>query len=52
MLAFTNDVQHWRKKDQLVGVSVRSIIVNVFVQVSLQFQVYSRGRSSRIHICS
>ncbi|KAG8895109.1 hypothetical protein FRC01_012561, partial [Tulasnella sp. 417] len=33
MLAFSSDIAHWRKRDELVGVSVRSIIVNVFVQV-------------------
>ncbi|KAG8907053.1 hypothetical protein FRB99_005430 [Tulasnella sp. 403] len=33
VLAFTNDVQHWRKRDELVGVSVRTILVNVFVQI-------------------
>jgi len=32
MLAFTNDVSHWRKKNEMVGVSVRTIILNVFVQ--------------------
>jgi len=33
MLAFTNDVAHWRTKKELVGVSLRSILVNVFVQL-------------------
>lgn len=34
-LAFSSDVQHWRKKDKdLVGVSLRTILTNVFVQVS------------------
>ncbi|KAI9467040.1 cleft lip and palate associated transmembrane protein [Lactarius psammicola] len=32
MLAFKSDVSHWRKKDELTGVSVR-IITNVFVQL-------------------
>ncbi|KAH7105385.1 cleft lip and palate transmembrane 1 [Auriculariales sp. MPI-PUGE-AT-0066] len=33
MLAFKSDVQHWRKKEELVGVSVRTIVTNVFVQL-------------------
>lgn len=32
MLAFKSDVSHWRKKQELVGVSVRTIVANVFVQ--------------------
>lgn len=33
-LAFSSDVKHWRKKDKdLVGVSLRSIITNVVIQV-------------------
>ncbi|PVF99354.1 cleft lip and palate transmembrane 1 [Serendipita vermifera] len=32
MLAFKNDVSHWRKKNELIGVSVRTIITNVVVQ--------------------
>jgi hypothetical protein len=33
-LAFSSDVSHWRKKDRdLVGVSLRTIITNVVVQV-------------------
>ncbi|GAA5996710.1 uncharacterized protein JCM10292_003152 [Rhodotorula paludigena] len=31
-LAFTSDVKHWRNKKELVGVSVRTILVNVFTQ--------------------
>ncbi|KAI0268232.1 cleft lip and palate associated transmembrane protein [Gloeopeniophorella convolvens] len=36
MLAFKSDVSHWRKKDELTGVSLRerrSIVTNVFVQI-------------------
>jgi len=33
MLAFTADVGHWRKKEELTGVSVRTIFTNVFVQI-------------------
>ncbi|KIY72108.1 cleft lip and palate associated transmembrane protein [Cylindrobasidium torrendii FP15055 ss-10] len=33
MLAFKNDVSHWREKKEMVGVSVRTIITNVFVQL-------------------
>ncbi|EIM85601.1 cleft lip and palate associated transmembrane protein [Stereum hirsutum FP-91666 SS1] len=33
MLAFSSDVSHWRKKDELTGVSVRYIVTNVFVQI-------------------
>ncbi|KAH6642256.1 cleft lip and palate transmembrane protein 1-domain-containing protein [Boeremia exigua] len=32
MLAFKNDVQHWRKKKDNVGTSVRTIVANVFMQ--------------------
>ncbi|KAI0368074.1 cleft lip and palate transmembrane 1 [Pilatotrama ljubarskyi] len=34
-LAFSSDVSHWRKKQELVGVSVRCalIVTNVFVQI-------------------
>lgn len=32
-LAFSSDVSHWRKKKELVGVSVRTILANVFVQL-------------------
>ncbi|KAF8827166.1 hypothetical protein HHX47_DHR5000692 [Lentinula edodes] len=33
MLAFKSDVSHWRQKKEMVGVSVRTIITNVFVQI-------------------
>jgi len=33
MLAFKSDVSHWRSQKELVGVSVRTIITNVFVQL-------------------
>ncbi|GAA6059022.1 hypothetical protein JCM10212_001247 [Sporobolomyces blumeae] len=32
-LAFTSDVKHWRNKKELTGVSVRTILVNVFTQL-------------------
>ncbi|KAH8919303.1 cleft lip and palate transmembrane 1 [Atractiella rhizophila] len=32
-LAFKNDIVHWRNKKELVGVSVRTIITNVVVQL-------------------
>ncbi|CAL1701068.1 unnamed protein product [Somion occarium] len=32
-LAFSSDVSHWRKKEELVGVSVRTIVTNVVVQI-------------------
>ncbi|KDR84065.1 hypothetical protein GALMADRAFT_236703 [Galerina marginata CBS 339.88] len=32
MLAFKSDVSHWRHKKEMVGVSVRTIVTNVFVQ--------------------
>ncbi|CAK5275314.1 unnamed protein product [Mycena citricolor] len=32
ILAFKSDVSHWRQKKEMVGVSVRTIITNVFVQ--------------------
>ncbi|TFY69424.1 hypothetical protein EVJ58_g405 [Rhodofomes roseus] len=33
MLAFSSDVSHWRHKQELVGVSVRTIVTNVVVQI-------------------
>jgi len=33
MLAFKSDVSHWRKKNELTGVSLRTIVTNVFVQL-------------------
>lgn len=33
MLAFKSDVSHWRAQKELVGVSVRTIITNVIVQI-------------------
>ncbi|PLW17605.1 hypothetical protein PCASD_17648 [Puccinia coronata f. sp. avenae] len=32
-LAFSSDVSHWRNKKELVGVSLRTILTNIFVQV-------------------
>ncbi|CAH7690356.1 cleft lip and palate transmembrane protein 1-domain-containing protein [Phakopsora pachyrhizi] len=32
-LAFSSDVTHWRNKKELVGVSIRTILSNIFVQV-------------------
>ncbi|GJE84973.1 cleft lip and palate associated transmembrane protein [Phanerochaete sordida] len=32
-LAFSSDVAHWRKKEELTGVSVRYIVTNVVVQI-------------------
>ncbi|RMZ90565.1 hypothetical protein DV736_g2230, partial [Chaetothyriales sp. CBS 134916] len=31
-LAFKNDIAHWRKKKDVIGTSVRTIIANVFMQ--------------------
>lgn len=33
MLAFGSDVAHWRQKQEMVGVSVRTIVTNVVVQI-------------------
>jgi hypothetical protein len=33
MLAFKNDVSHWRKKKDNVGTSLRTILANVFMQL-------------------
>jgi len=33
MLAFKSDVSHWRQKKEMTGVSVRTIVTNVFVQI-------------------
>lgn len=35
MLAFKNDVSHWRNKKDNVGVSVRTILANVFMQTTI-----------------
>ncbi|MBW0493351.1 hypothetical protein O181_033066 [Austropuccinia psidii MF-1] len=32
-LAFSSDVTHWRNKKELVGVSIRTILSNIFVQI-------------------
>ncbi|KAK4701167.1 hypothetical protein P7C70_g5067, partial [Phenoliferia sp. Uapishka_3] len=32
-LAFTSDITHWKNKKELVGVSVRTILTNCFVQL-------------------
>ncbi|KDQ17339.1 hypothetical protein BOTBODRAFT_105998, partial [Botryobasidium botryosum FD-172 SS1] len=46
-LAFTSDVSHWRKKEEMVGVSVRTIITNVFVQlVILLYLVDNNAQTS------
>ena len=31
-LAFKNDISHWRKKKDVIGTSVRTIVANVFMQ--------------------
>jgi hypothetical protein len=31
-LAFKNDISHWRKKKDIIGTSVRTILANVFMQ--------------------
>jgi len=36
MLAFSSDVSHWRNKKELIGVSVRTIITNVLVQLVIR----------------
>ncbi|CAI2180434.1 3776_t:CDS:10 [Funneliformis geosporum] len=32
-LAFKNDIAHWKNKEELTGVSVRSILLNIFFQL-------------------
>ncbi|CAG8521319.1 2070_t:CDS:2 [Acaulospora morrowiae] len=32
-LAFKNDISHWKNKKEMTGVSVRSILLNIFFQV-------------------
>jgi len=34
-LAFKNDISHWRKKKDIVGTSVRTILANVFMQATI-----------------
>ncbi|RCH80039.1 hypothetical protein CU098_003112, partial [Rhizopus stolonifer] len=33
MLAFKNDIQFWKKKENSTGISVRTLIVNIFFQI-------------------
>ena len=33
MLAFSSDVSHWRQKQELVGVSVRSVVVSYYLSL-------------------
>ena len=33
MLAFKNDIQFWKKKDNLKGLSIRAVLFNCFCQL-------------------
>jgi len=46
MLAFTSDVAHWRTKKELVGVSLRSILVNVFVQIVTTLYLFDNAEET------
>ncbi|RIB26894.1 cleft lip and palate transmembrane protein 1-domain-containing protein [Gigaspora rosea] len=42
-LAFKNDISHWRKKDEMTGVSVRSILLNIFFQVVILLYLFDNN---------
>ncbi|EIN10835.1 cleft lip and palate associated transmembrane protein [Punctularia strigosozonata HHB-11173 SS5] len=46
MLAFKNDVSHWRNKKELVGVSVRTIVTNVFVQIVILLYLLDNNKDT------
>ncbi|CAG8688894.1 35419_t:CDS:10, partial [Racocetra persica] len=42
-LAFKNDISHWRKKDEMTGVSVRSILLNIFFQLVILLYLFDNN---------
>ncbi|KAJ9109018.1 hypothetical protein QFC21_000344 [Naganishia friedmannii] len=50
-LAFSSDVSHWRKKDRdLVGVSLRSIVTNVVVQLIILLYLHDSAEETSFMI--
>lgn len=43
MLAFKNDIAHWRKKKDVVGTSVRSILANVLMQLVIFLYLFDNS---------
>lgn len=43
MLAFKNDVSHWRNTKSQVGVSLRTIITNVVVQLIITLYLFDNS---------
>lgn len=48
MLAFKNDVQFWRKKKSMAGLSVRSLVVNCFFQSVILAYLFDNDTSMMI----
>lgn len=46
MLAFKNDVQFWRKQEDLSGLSTRSILVNAIFQFIILLYLFEQGTST------
>ncbi|KAF9534114.1 cleft lip and palate associated transmembrane protein [Crepidotus variabilis] len=46
MLAFKSDVSHWREKKEMTGVSVRTIVTNVFVQTVILLYLIDNNDST------
>jgi len=50
-LAFSSDIGHWRKKDKdLVGVSLRTILTNVFVQLVILLYLHDSSEQTSFMI--
>ncbi|WOO79514.1 Cleft lip and palate transmembrane protein 1 [Vanrija pseudolonga] len=50
-LAFSSDVSHWRKKDRdLVGVSLRTILTNCFVQLVILLYLHDSSEETSLMI--
>lgn len=52
MLAFKNDVQFWRKKKSMAGMSVRSLVVNCFFQTIILLYLFDNDTSYMILLSS
>jgi hypothetical protein len=52
MLAFKNDIQFWQKKKNMVGLSVRSLIMNCFFQTVILLYLFDNDTSYMILISS
>ncbi|KAI9144179.1 cleft lip and palate transmembrane protein 1-domain-containing protein [Paraphysoderma sedebokerense] len=45
-LAFKNDIQFWRNKEDVHGISVRSILLNVFFQIVIFLYLFDNQRDT------